>query len=222
MKAARKKLHNEKGASVVLALIFFLVCLMVGGVVLTAASANAGRFSHLRADEQDYFLLSSAASLLHDDLSGARYDIVKKQKGEAEPVTTLPQVNSDPYLKNVYLRGKLNAWIKAVYQEESGAGGPFAFTVEYDGKTVNAAAYIGTKTDKSPYSIELYLDLAEEGSTETPDKENYRLRVLIPASVSVNKEAAREDKSETVTTTETTHILYGQGVISKAKEDGAA
>ena len=51
-----------------LALLFLFLALSVGAVVLTAASANAGRAARLRQEQQDYFAVQSAARLLRDDL----------------------------------------------------------------------------------------------------------------------------------------------------------
>jgi len=73
MNRARAKLHSSSGASMVMALLFLLLCLMVGAVILTAASANAGRVSRQRSQQQDYFTVSSAAKLLRDELEGLTF-----------------------------------------------------------------------------------------------------------------------------------------------------
>ena len=41
--ALRQKVHSQRGASLVITLLFFLLCLMVAAVTLTAASASVGR-----------------------------------------------------------------------------------------------------------------------------------------------------------------------------------
>lgn len=71
MSEMRKKLHSSGGASFLLALIFFLICAMVGAVVLTAASANLSRIQPQRQEEQAYLTLSSAAHLLQTQLAAA-------------------------------------------------------------------------------------------------------------------------------------------------------
>ena len=70
MSRIKSKLSNQSGASAVLALLFFLTCTMVGSVVLTATSANVGRFAATRQTQQDYFTVSSAARLLQEELEG--------------------------------------------------------------------------------------------------------------------------------------------------------
>ena len=64
----KQKLKSRSGVSMLLALLFLFFALSVGAVVLTAASANAGRAARLRQEQQDYFAVQSAARLLRDDL----------------------------------------------------------------------------------------------------------------------------------------------------------
>ncbi len=73
MESAAKKLKNDRGASIILALVFLLVCVMVGSSVLMAASSNAGRSRSNRQEQQMYLFLSSALQLVADDLTGAKY-----------------------------------------------------------------------------------------------------------------------------------------------------
>lgn len=64
------KLNNRRGASILLALLLFLICALAGAAALTAASANIGRFSYLEQDQQQYLAVSSAAKLLRSQLDG--------------------------------------------------------------------------------------------------------------------------------------------------------
>ena len=56
------------GASLIAALFLFLFCAMTGTVILTAASANAGRLSRRYAIDQNYYKVSSAAKLFAEQL----------------------------------------------------------------------------------------------------------------------------------------------------------
>lgn len=73
MKMLQKKLRDRSGASILLALLFFLLCGMVGASILMAASSNAGKTRSNRAEQQKYLLLSSALRLVCDELSSAKY-----------------------------------------------------------------------------------------------------------------------------------------------------
>lgn len=69
MKELLKKLHSSRGASLIIALLFFLVCIMVSSVVVTAAVANMSRIDKQRDEEQVYLAVFSAARLLQEDFS---------------------------------------------------------------------------------------------------------------------------------------------------------
>lgn len=73
MKNARKKLNSKQGATIVLALLFFLICAVIGGIVLASASANAGRLSHIRQEQQAYLNLGSAAKLIREEIAGTEF-----------------------------------------------------------------------------------------------------------------------------------------------------
>lgn len=73
MKGLRKKLKDQSGASILLALLFFLLCCMVGASVLMAAVSNAGKIRSNRESQQEYLLLSSALRLVCDELTSAEY-----------------------------------------------------------------------------------------------------------------------------------------------------
>ena len=55
---------DERGASILIALLFFLVCALVGGVVLTAASVGTGQLVDYEKSQQAYYSTTSAAELL--------------------------------------------------------------------------------------------------------------------------------------------------------------
>ncbi|MBR3570296.1 MAG: hypothetical protein IKN96_05785 [Oscillibacter sp.] len=78
------KLRSQAGASLIAALFLFLFCAMTGTVILTAASANAGRLSRgdrlvgsgggagekQYEDERQYSRVISAAKLFADQIKG--------------------------------------------------------------------------------------------------------------------------------------------------------
>ena len=72
MKEIRKKLRSERGASITYALLLFLVCAVVGAVVLVAATSASGRLSGLAGTDQRYYSVTSAAELMRDLYDGAQ------------------------------------------------------------------------------------------------------------------------------------------------------
>lgn len=70
----RRKLTSRRGASVIIALVVLLVCVTAGVAALTAAGANAGRYTHARQDQQRYLAVSSAVKVVRAELAGQRFE----------------------------------------------------------------------------------------------------------------------------------------------------
>ena len=76
-----KKLRSRRGASLLLAMVFMLICAFVGGSVLAGATANTKHLETLAKDQQTYLTQRSTVSLATELLDpGARriQMIVKK------------------------------------------------------------------------------------------------------------------------------------------------
>ena len=54
MKRAAEKLKSSRGASLMMALLLFLTCAVVGSAVLTAGTAASGRMSKIAENDQRY------------------------------------------------------------------------------------------------------------------------------------------------------------------------
>lgn len=70
MHNAAKKLHSQRGASIIYALLVFLLCAFAGAAALVSAAANAGRYARLEHDQQQYLSAASAARMLKEELCG--------------------------------------------------------------------------------------------------------------------------------------------------------
>ncbi len=69
-----KKVKNNSGATILMALLLILLATAVGAAVLTAAVSAA---HHLRSDreaQQNYLTVSSAAELIRDSINGQTYE----------------------------------------------------------------------------------------------------------------------------------------------------
>lgn len=82
------KLRSRRGASITIALLLFLVCAVVGSVVLAAGTASSGRVSDLARMDRRYYAVASAAELLARELSGK--EVVYEETGS---VTTINGAN---------------------------------------------------------------------------------------------------------------------------------
>lgn len=73
MGAISNKLRSQRGASLLLALLFLLICSMVTASILMAAVSNAGKHRSNLEEHQIYQALSSAVSTLCDELNRSEY-----------------------------------------------------------------------------------------------------------------------------------------------------
>ena len=73
MRRMRGKWESQSGASILLALLFLLVCMMVSASVLMAAASNAGKIRSNYEEQQRYLALSSALRLVAGELERAEY-----------------------------------------------------------------------------------------------------------------------------------------------------
>ena len=89
-----KKLKFESGASLSMALLLFLVCAVVGAVVLTAGTAAAGRLSRLSEMDQRYYSVTSAAELIAGKLTGETVTVVRTRQ-YSEEITKEYEVTLD-------------------------------------------------------------------------------------------------------------------------------
>jgi hypothetical protein len=86
MTTLTNKLRHNRGASITLALLFFLMCILVAGSVLAAASAAVARAAARDDEQQAYLAVSSAAEFVRDDL--AKVEKLVAEKGTTDWITS--------------------------------------------------------------------------------------------------------------------------------------
>ena len=85
-KALQKKISSQSGASIAMALLLFMVCAILGAIVLSAATAAAGRMSGLADDDQRYYSVASAAELVSQQLCDNPV-VIKREQINTNTVT---------------------------------------------------------------------------------------------------------------------------------------
>ena len=68
MKHLSQKIKSNKGATLLIAIVFMLFCVFIGGSVLAAATANGSRVDQALDDEQSYLSQRSAALIVAEEL----------------------------------------------------------------------------------------------------------------------------------------------------------
>lgn len=180
MSKVLKKLRDKSGASIFISLLFFLFCLTIGGIILTASTANAGRLRNSRQAQQDYLTVSSAALLLRSICEGASFTgSATVVDGSAPSYSTLSS-GSTPLLRLI------QDTAYAIFTGNS--VGTEQITIEVP----NLETVSGTFSMSNDYkiSISLWLPDAETGK-------RYPVELTIPAVV---QELPPEIINNTVTT----------------------
>ena len=63
-----RKLQSNNGATLMLALLFFIVCAVTGSMILVSATASSGRLEGMSKQDQNYYAVSSAARFFEKTL----------------------------------------------------------------------------------------------------------------------------------------------------------
>lgn len=187
MSLAIKKLKGKGGASIVIALLVLLICVTAGAAALTAASANAGRYTHLRQDQQRYLAVSSAAKLVRSELCGGHFTataVMKENKGADPDSGELPfelELGTGGYTGTFgpWLEGDMTAlfqanaipvewWSQAGLDIPDGAGGASYTGLKLDVDGRDQLQVNWTLKLEDDYSLTATFWLEEEGARYYP------------------------------------------------------
>ena len=113
-----KKLKNNSGATILMALLLILLAMAVGAAILTAAVSAAHHMKSDREAQQNYLTVSSAAELIRDSINGQTYERTltvtsvanKDEKGEVIGYTVTRTLEIKP---NPLFPGPMCAWLSA-------------------------------------------------------------------------------------------------------------
>ena len=169
MRQLQKKLNSHRGATILLALLFLLLCMMVAATILMAAVSNAGKAQRSRTEQQKYLTLSSALGFVCDQLEKVEYrgryiclheDIKKPKSGAVKDTATGEYKEEDMEVVGTFHTFN---FVK---------GGPGAFSAN----TLEAL---------KPLDDELYLlfqvDANYIGKTDNPNDEYYAQQIGVRA-----------------------------------------
>lgn len=118
-----KKLKNNSGATILMALLLILLAMAVGAAILTAAVSAAHHMKSDREAQQNYLTVSSAAELIRDSIAGDSYERImtethtalKDEDGTATGEYTVSHKaeGTDPP------KGIMGAWLSACIENGS-------------------------------------------------------------------------------------------------------
>ncbi len=104
----KRKLNNDAGMTVLLALFGFLIAAMASFTIVTVSLSNANRLGSQQREQRDYLALNSAAALLRDSLAGKSVTIEETTYRNGMTTTTYSGDSplSEALVKSMYLSGE--------------------------------------------------------------------------------------------------------------------
>ena len=172
-----KKLKNNSGATILMALLLILLAMAVGAAILTAAVSAAHHMRSDREAQQNYLTVSSAAELIRDSIAGDKYERTMTETHtahtDAEGHTTYTvsrkaKVTAPP-------KGIMGAWLSACIENgnennEYASLKDFRDTIEVDLKidedtSLRTVKAVFSAQKDGKIQVELYLK-PEEGKTD--------------------------------------------------------
>lgn len=192
MQTIQKKLSSRRGASLTFALLIFLVCAVVGSVVLTAGTAAAGRMSKITEMDQRYYSVNSASKLLIDMIDGKTVTIIEtKPKGTGnrtyeyedgkeyrdDSFDSIVKEAADYYIKNVavsggFVRKGLGRYALALtVGENTDLNAVMNEEIKDDGSMVLTVENAVSDKQKDVYAMELSFSADIKKSEDVQDKQ---------------------------------------------------
>ena len=172
-----KKLKNNSGATILMALLLILLAMAVGAAILTAAVSAAHHMKSDREAQQNYLTVSSAAELIRDSIAGDKYERTMTETHTAVRDTdgniTGENVSYSTNVTNP--TGIMGAWLSACIEDGSenvqyASLTDFNDTIEVDLKiddntSLRTVRAVFSAQKDGKIQVQLYLK-PEEGKTD--------------------------------------------------------
>lgn len=113
--AVKSKIRSQRGATLMAALLFFLVAAVCGSIILAAATATLSRVKNQAKDAQAYYAVTSAAQLIRDDLMDSIWRITFEERYSLDASENLT-VNTE--VKSIKLQKIQNGKLGDLTSEE--------------------------------------------------------------------------------------------------------
>ncbi len=190
------KLKSSAGASILFAILVFMLCILAGTAALTAAAANSGRYTHLKAEQQKYLAVSSAAKLMRNQLAKNNFTATKVTTTTDPGSGGTPSTTSDGYKISDENFTFSDSWFTDCFEKaangESISPNQKTFTITLD-DVPDVTADV-TVSANYQVTVELYVGT---------EKDNLTNLTLVPTRENLPTETVRAESGGNVTTTTT-------------------
>ena len=237
-KIISRKLRSNIGASLSFALLLFLVCAIIGAVILTAGTIASGRLAEKAKMDQRYYRVTSAVEFLKDELTSEDQSVelfrTRKEKnpttveyylwqdldGDGEmddPVELISNISKYDFLTEnaLSLLGTKERnefmWNSDFYKSTSETKD---YTMDVQMQDSKPLFSVKVKTVLSNNLMEIYVSNINE---EADDKDNYTLKMTMTPNISevYSKAEVEEDHVAKIVETKKTVIKWTVNNIEK-------
>lgn len=207
-----KKLKNEQGVTILMALLLVLTAAVVSAVILSAALSAARRVNGDRTAQQNYLAVSSAAELVRDSIDQMRY---------TETTTTTYKwdeksegyVQTDSSSTEELPTGLMRAWLTDGARNN---GCTDTITIKLQDETLPSVkakfSMTGRREGNWGYDIQIAFSLADAGDADDC-RMTLRLRGIVTEKS--DKDTVTQDENYRLT------ITWGNPKITKGAEGNA-
>lgn len=196
------KIRSKNGATILIALLFFLLCAVAGTIVLAAGTTASGRVSGLASQEQSYYSVTSAAKIIASETEGQTVDMYKMEDSKTIDYFAEP----DSKLKSV-----LETASAAIFSGDRTFSDTLTIKMEDDSTNSTTGTVTGKLSMDSRYNIEITLS--------SDARNSYKCTVSIPAAIQSNRDGAQikiVDENGNETTRTETKLIWSGAQIKRA------
>ncbi len=226
----KRKLLDISGASMIYAMVAFLVIIMVCAVIISAAHSNMNDAKRGNEEEQAYLTVSSAAKLLKKAMEG---DVITRRRVVIKKIKTdnTEELVSDTWAAWVYneaagapdnpISDKLTEWTKDCYDGTLTSPESYKIKAEVGGENLEVVNIEVHEKRSQTFAATGNLDISAISALDSNDasKKN-RMKLTMTAALSESSTEINENLSapytRQVTTTTTYTYTLGEAKIRKA------
>ena len=211
MNAMKNKIKSQRGASITFALLLFLVCAIISGIVVVAATAAAGRMSQRAEIDQRYYAVTSAAGLLRDNfndmLTTVQYKIIDGSATNPEAIKVVDTTTSQNKQLSDYmiLKDASEKMVEKIIKNNLVASADPDREFELSSSLTDPKASLGCTIKEYIYAgkKQLRFVISNAPPTGVVNPSIYTLQVVMNANISQSSSEYTEDgKKTTVVTTD--------------------
>ena len=149
-----KKISGKRGATMLIAILVFLIAALSGTIALTMAASNAGRYTHEKDDQQAYLSVISAANIILDRLEDVKIEYTAEHGSPKPEEVTVNYTTTGQ--RDLFLADEAFTKCLQAYSTSANANFDFSLSATDAGMgTVSVSVYVYSGTfDFRLYSVD--------------------------------------------------------------------